>query len=251
MGRWSARLASPFVRFACAGNRLDAVDVGCGTGSLTRALLAADAAHSVVAVDPVAQYVSFAQRRTRDSRARFEVGAAEALPFADQTFDAALGLLILQDVADPRWAVDEMARLVRRGGSVSTCLWDFRHRMPMLSLFWRAAEAVAPQAVAERRAARPPYHPGRDELTALWMAAGLDEVRALGLEISMEFASFDDFWRPFLGGGTPTSVFARDLDDATGGDLARALRSEIRDIRLDGSFVLHARAWAVTGTTIR
>lgn len=251
MGRWSARLAASFVHFARRGDDLDILDVGCGTGSLTCALLESGAARRVVGVDPVATYVSFAQRRTCDPRARFEVGAAEALPFRDRTFDAAMGLLILQDLADPRRAVGEMTRVARRGGQVATCLWDFRAGMPMLSLFWRVAEAVAPTAVARRRATKSPFHPGRDELIALWISAGLADVQTACLEIAMEFSSFDDFWRPFLGGATPTSVFARELNEETGGALAQALRSEIPDTRPDGSFVLHARAWAVSGARSR
>lgn len=248
MGRWSARLAPLFVRFAGVEDKQHVLDVGCGTGSLTSALLASATATGVVGIDPAATYVAFAQQRIDDSRAQFEVGSVAALPFPDQSFDAALGLLILQDLADPQRAILEMTRVTRLGGSVATCLWDFQDGMPMLALFWQAAEAVAPDAVARRRAERPrPYHPGLDELTELWVASGLAHVRTSILELALEFSSFEDFWLPFLGGATPTSEFAVTVNKETGGELARALRDELTKVRPDRSLILPARAWAVAG----
>ena len=61
-----------------------------------------------------------------------------------------MALLVLQEFDDPGRAVREMARTTRRGGTVAACLWDFQD-MPMFSLFWQAAEAAAPAAVARRR----------------------------------------------------------------------------------------------------
>ena len=117
----------------------------------------------------------------------------------------------------------------------------------MFSLFWQAAEAAAPAAVARRRAERPPSRPGLQALAELWTGAGLAEVRTEGLELSQEFSSFDDFWLPFLAESTPTSEFAIAVNRETGGEFAHALRRIIPSVRPDGSFVLPARALAVAG----
>jgi len=249
MGRWSARLAPSFIRFAgvCDDQRI--LDVGSGTGSLSRALLASNARVRVVGVDPVVDYVSFAEEAVRDARVEFRVGAAEALPFPADSFDAALGLLILQDLTDASRAVREMARVTRRGGTVATCKWDFREGLPMLSLFWQAAASVAPEAVQQQqRRNRAPDASGLLELTQLWAGAGLTDIRTARLDLVMQFESFDDYWLPFLGGATPTSAFAAALNTETGGGLAKALRDMMPDVRANGSFVLPALAWAVAGT---
>lgn len=249
MGRWSARLAPLFVRFAGVDDGQRVLDVGCGTGSLSRMLLSDSKAIRVEGVDPIAAYVEFARQAINDSRAEFRVSAAEALPFPDGTFDTALALLVLQDIADPDRAVREMARVTRRGGRVAACQWDFADGLPMLSLFWDAAEAVAPTEAARRRAGAPPSKPtGLDDLAKRWTSVGLCDVKTASLELSMRFCSFHDFWQPFLAGATPTSAFAAALNCETGGDLERALRDKIPDIQPDGSFVLPARAWAVVGS---
>src|SRR5262249_43951545 len=162
-------------------------------GSLSRALLACGRTITVVGVDPAADYVAFARQRVANSSATFLVSAAESLPFPDGSFDAALALLVLQEFDDPGRAVREMARTIRPGGTVAACLWDFRDGMPMFSLFWQAAEAVAPDAVTRRRAEHPPTRPGLQGLAELWTGAGLAEVRTAGLELSQEFSSFEDF----------------------------------------------------------
>jgi hypothetical protein len=64
----------------------------------------------------------------------------------------------------------------------------------------------------------------------------------------MRFASFDDYWQPFLAGATPTSAFAAALDRESGGELERIVRRRIGDVQTDGSFELPARAMAVAGT---
>lgn len=249
MGRWSALLAAPFVRFAAVRDGQRILDVGCGTGSLSRAVLAASATSTVIGIDPVASYVAFAREAVPSPRARFETASAESAPFPDHAFDAALALLVLQDFADPDQAVREMARVTRRGGVVATCLWDFRGGMPMFSLLWQALEAVAPEAAdRQRRQNPPPQHTTPDDLRVLWERAGLSQIETATLDVTLAFASFDDYWQPFLGGSTPTSVFAAAVDLQTDGALARLLRDLLIGLRPDGPFAIPARAWAVKGT---
>jgi cyclopropane fatty-acyl-phospholipid synthase-like methyltransferase len=74
MGRWSSRLAPPFIRFAGIGDGQRVLDVGCGTGSLSAALLSVAPAVRVVGVDPVPSYVSFAEEIVADQRTTRTVG---------------------------------------------------------------------------------------------------------------------------------------------------------------------------------
>jgi SAM-dependent methyltransferase len=119
MGRWSARLAPAFLRFAQVKDGQNLLDVGCGTGVLSRALISSGAAVKVTGVDPAADYLAFAARGLPADRARFHVGSAEALPLPDGAFDAALALLVLQDFDEPKRAVPEMARVTRRVGDLA------------------------------------------------------------------------------------------------------------------------------------
>ena len=214
-----------------------------------RALISSGQSVRATGIDPATEYIAFAREAVQHPRAEFLIGAAESLPFADGSFDAALALLVLQDFGDPARAVREMARVTRGGGVVAACLWDFRDGLPMFSLLWQAAEAVAPDAVARQRAgtsAKRDFGPG--DLDALWRESGLSDTETSTLELAMSFSSFDDYWQPFLAGATPTSRFVAAVDVETGGAFARALAGRIAGTRPDGSFDLPARAFAVKGT---
>jgi SAM-dependent methyltransferase len=251
MGRWSTRLAPLFLHFAGIEDGQRILDVGCGTGVLTRAALAAGRSIRATGVDPVETFVAFA-RRTADPRAEFQIGSVEALPFADGMFDATLGLLVLQEFGDPGRSIGEMARVTRPFGKVAACQWDFRAGMPMMAIFWELAERLAPDEVARYRAkAGPLRNADLDELARRWSAAGLSHVKATRLEFEMPFRSFEDFWLPFTSGATPLSAFAAEVNRSTGGDLERLYRKRLRNARADGSFEFAARALAVSGVAAR
>jgi len=249
MGRWSARLAPDFVRFAAPGPLSRCLDVGAGTGVLAAAVLAASEEARVVGIEPAGSYVEFARARVADGRARFEIGDAQALPFEDGSFDAALALLVLQQVPDAPKAVAEMRRVTHAGGPVAACQWDFRDGMPMLSLFWDAVRAAVPTDALGDQAARrnPPGYSDEAALAQLWAEAGLADVETGRLDVTLEFASFDDYWRPFLGGATPTSSFAATLTEEMRQAVEARLREMVPAPGPESPFALPARAWAVRG----
>lgn len=95
-----------------AGERV--LDVGCGTGNAT--LAAAQRGATALGLDPAAGLVAIAAARARSdgSDARFVVGDAVSLPFADASMDAVLSVfgVIFADDADQ--AVAELLRVGRR-----------------------------------------------------------------------------------------------------------------------------------------
>jgi ubiquinone/menaquinone biosynthesis C-methylase UbiE len=103
---------------AMPGERV--LDVGCGTGYLTRRMaLAVGPTGSVAGVDPSAPMVEHA-RRVSPSNCEFHIASAEALPYADAAFDVAVSSLALHHIPrDQRaTAMNELARVVRPGGRV-------------------------------------------------------------------------------------------------------------------------------------
>jgi ubiquinone/menaquinone biosynthesis C-methylase UbiE len=92
-----------------------AVDMGCGHGHWTRvvaSVLPAEAA--LIGVDREPAWI--ARASSRDSRARYVIGTAEALPFADASVDLVTAQTLLVHVADPRVVLREAARVLRPRG---------------------------------------------------------------------------------------------------------------------------------------
>jgi arsenite methyltransferase len=92
------------------------LDVGCGTGRLTR-WIAERVAGNVVGIDPLEDRIDVA--RSHASTARFEIGRAEDLgAFEDASFDAVCLSAVLHWVADKASALAEIRRVLRPGGLV-------------------------------------------------------------------------------------------------------------------------------------
>jgi SAM-dependent methyltransferase len=245
MGRWSRRLAPPFLKFAGLRDGDRVLDVGSGTGSLTLAVLEAAPASRVVGVDPSPAYVAHARTRAVGGRATFEEGDAQRLRFPDGSFDAALALLVVNFIPDRAAAVREMARVTRPGGVVAAAVWDYGEGMEMLRVFWDEAVARDPASEAKDERHMPACRPG--ELAALWKAQGLRDVREEPLVVPLTFSSFEDFWSPFREGQGPAGAYVASLPEGPRGDLEHRLRRRLLGGGGDRPITLNARAWVVRG----
>jgi SAM-dependent methyltransferase len=245
MGRWSRALAPLLVRFAGVRDGEQILDVGSGTGALADAILSAGAAARVVGIDPAAAYVSYAQSRHADARARFEVGDAQQLRFTDNSFDRTVSLLVLNFIPDRAKALTEMIRVTRRGGTVAAAVWDYGEGMEMLRIFWDEAAAVSASARAVDEREMPLCRPG--ELAAFWQQHGLRNVSKKPIVIRTRFASFDDYWSPFLERQGPAGAYVATLNETQREQLRMRLRRRLIGNGPDHSFTLSARAWAVRG----
>jgi ubiquinone/menaquinone biosynthesis C-methylase UbiE len=124
MGRWSVLAGEVFLGWLAQPKGLRWLDVGCGTGAFTELLVANCAPAEVQGLDPSASQIAYARARQGASLAHFRQGDAQALPFADDSFDVAVMALVISFVPDPAKAVAEMARTVRPGGWIATYMWD-------------------------------------------------------------------------------------------------------------------------------
>ena len=244
VGRWSRLVAEEFLSWLGVPPQDRWLDVGCGTGALSQAVLDKASPVEVCGIDPSAGYIDYAREQVTDSRARFEVGDAQALPFEDATFDAVVSGLVLNFVPAPAKAVWEMARVARAGGTVAVYVWDYGGEMQLMRYFWDAAAALDPGSELDEGRRFPICRPG--PLTAVFQGAGLTDVEARAIDISTRFRDFDEYWAPFLGGQGPAPGYVASLSEAE----RVALKDRLRDIipaAPDGSIDLIARAWAVRG----
>ena len=238
MGRYSIPLAPRFGDFArvTAGQRV--LDVGCGPGALIAELVSRVGSSSVSAVDPSEPFVAAA--RERHAGVDVRRASAEQLPFPDDDFDTSLAQLVVHFMEDPVSGLREMARVTRPGGVVAACVWDHGGGEGPLSRFWEAARELDPEVEDESDLA------GSREghLGELFREAGLAEVDEADLSVTVEHASFDEWWEPFTFGVGPAGAYLSELDP----ERQTRLRESCRDAFPEDGLALTVRAWAARGT---
>jgi SAM-dependent methyltransferase len=237
MGRYSRLLSSQLADLAGVRAGQRAIDVGCGTGALTAELVGRLRPAAVTAVDPSESFV--AATRVRYPGADVRRAQAEHLPFADDAFDATLAQLVVHFMKDPVAGLAEMRRVTRRDGVVAACVWDHGGSQGPLRLFWEAARRLDPAVDDESRL------PGTREghLAALFEAAGLREIVATALPVSLEHPTFDSWWEPFTHGVGPAGAYLASLDADRRTELLEACRRRVPS----EPFVVTAVAWAARG----
>jgi ubiquinone/menaquinone biosynthesis C-methylase UbiE len=185
------------VRFAIGQ---DVLDIGGGSGepSLTISCIIGPTG-SVMYTDPVAGMVETARAeagRKHLTNIQFRQCSADNLPFADRTFDAAVGRLSAMFFVDPATAVREALRVIVENGYVSFVVWGPKEANPFFSTVADVIDRFVkvprqdPDAPDTFRFAAP------GKLAAILKNAGAKNVteRQLNFQIKAPI-SFGPFWQ--------------------------------------------------------
>jgi SAM-dependent methyltransferase len=244
MGRWSRKIAHEFVAWLDQPDDLTWLDVGCGTGALTATILAQCAPREILGVDASTPFIDYARRTLADSRIRFEVADADALPVADQSLDVVASALAFNFFSDRPAALSEMLRVAKPSGTIAFYVWDYPGGgMGFIDAFWDAAIAVEPSAASAAERSRFPFCTSQAMLDEA-LAAGVVHPEVCGIEVTAKFADFDDLWAPFTRGAGQAPAYYQRLDAEKRLALKQGLESRVRGRE---SIQFPARAWAIRG----
>jgi ubiquinone/menaquinone biosynthesis C-methylase UbiE len=247
VGRWSQVVGRSFVDWLGFPPGLRWLEIGCGAGALSRAILEKGDPGKLIGIDPSDEDLAQTRQMLRDGRAEFQLGVMEALPYPDGSFDVIAAGLVFNFVKDAPLAFGEMRRVTVPGSCVAGYVWDFAGEMQVVRRFWDAAIAVdGAAALADQAAIFPFCKP--EQLRQLFIDSGLRNVGVQPISATARFPDFATYWCALM------------AEDWTGGRFVSALpeidRQAIRKrlyeslpLQDDGSFVLTARAWAARGTT--
>ena len=195
------------------------LDVACGTGILAREAAARTGpTGSVVGLDPGPGMLAVAERLAPNIEWR--QGAAESLPFADQSVDAVVSQFGLMFFVDRHQALREMLRVLRPGGRLVIAVWDSLESLPAY-----AAEVALLERVAGRRAAdalRAPFVLGdRKALATLFADAGVASAEITTHDGTAQFPSIRTMveadlrgWLPVMGVILSEDQIVRVLEEA-------------------------------------
>ncbi len=204
MAKWSQLAGEGFLQWLAPKPGWRWLDVGCGGGAFTEMLVERCGPKSVHGIDPAEGQLAYARARPAARVAQYQKGDAMALPFPENSFDAAVMPLVIFFVPEPATGVAEMARVVCPGGIVAAYTWDMAgHGFPYDSLreemLALGVEVPAPPSPDASR---------MDALRELWTGAGLEMVVTREISVERTFANFDDYWRTILGGPSVSAKLA-------------------------------------------
>lgn len=245
MGRWSRLVAVEFVSWLGVKRGSRWLDVGCGTGALSRAILEHGLPKEVVGLDLSANYLEYLRHCIFDNRLSLLRGDALALPTAPGKYDAVVSGLALNFTGNPQEALSEMARAARTDSVVALYVWDYADGMQLLRYFWDAAIKLNHEVRDLDEAQRSPICNPK-ALMKLFSLMRLEKVESRPIDVKVNFASFDDYWLPFLGGQGTVASYATSLTKRSLNELRDCIRAHL-PISADGSVRMRIRAWAVKG----
>jgi len=191
--RYSALFGRMLLGRVPRGERLQVLDIGCGTGypalDIMRQL---GAGGRVIAIDPDSVLVDLARRRALDDAGRrifFKVESADVLSFGDEVFDLVVANLALASFQQPEAALAEMHRVLAPGGKLlltQPLTGTFEEVLDMFREVALKRDDKALSQRAERIAARYPEAP---TLEAVVRGAGFQDVEVLTEEFQVPFGS--------------------------------------------------------------
>lgn len=237
MGRYSRPLAADLAEWLEVSPGQRAIDVGCGPGALTSVLVDRLGASQVCAVDPSESFVGACRERLPGVDVR--QGDAESLSFDDDSFDVAAACLVVHFLSDPVAGLSQMRRVTREGGWVGATVWDLAGaRAPMWPV-WAAFGVLRPGGLAEEQL------PAGTEggLRRMFEAAGVRDIEAVEMPVTVTHDSFEEWWAPYLKGVGPIGEELAALDPTD----RRRVEDLCRDRLGAGPFDLTAVAYAVRG----
>ena len=234
---WAPRMADAMA--VQAGDR--ALDVACGSGVLTRELASRLPPTQVVGLDCNDGMLAVARRQAPDIE--WQLGVAESLPFADQSFTVVscqFGLMFFEDRVR---ALAEMWRVLRPGGRIAVAVWDSLANTPGYAAMASLLERLFGAAVAKELEA--PFCLGDAALLRdLATQGGWSEPRVQRVVGSARFASIRDWVHTDVRGWT----LAEKIDDAQYERLLQAAKTELLRFTSAGQVAFDSPALILTVT---
>ena len=245
MGRWSKLVAPEFLKWLDLPGHLSWLDIGCGTGVLSEAILDHCTPSEILSVDPTEAFLELAKERLPVG-SRIMTGNASNIPVTDEKFDVITSGLALNFFPDLQNALSEMKRVAKPKGIITAYVWEYPERMDFLRYFWDTVFQVDPESLKLKEGIHFPVC-NAESLSASFREAGLIDIATNIIVIDTDFICFDDYWTPFFGGQGPAAGYLVSLSNELQTEIKIQVRSKL-PFEADGSIKMNAKALAIRGT---
>jgi len=165
----------------------DVLDVGCGTGALTREVV--KCAGSAMGIDLSESMLGVARQVC--PTVTFHQGNVAELPFDDSTFDTVVSAFMLMFVPDPKQAIGEIKRVLRPGGRIAAGIWQGLDNNPVYDALVESTREVVDNQSADSMAW--PFTMGDvGKVEGIFNVDGLHDVSITAHDGYAEFPSVED-----------------------------------------------------------
>jgi SAM-dependent methyltransferase len=231
------------------GPGMRVLEVACGTGLVTLRVASVVGPNGAVMATDVSETMAAATARNVAAAGLSNVRAArmeaEALTFADASFDAAICALGLMYVPDPRLALSEMRRVVRSGGRIAATVWGERRNCGWAEIFPIVDSVVASDVCPLFFATGVP-----EALAADAAAAGLSEIAERRDPVELRWDDARSLLSAVIDGG-PVALAAKRFTPEIRTQVERQFLASVAAFRCaDGSYAIPGEFCTVTGKRI-
>ncbi len=235
--QWPAKLISA----AAITQSDDVLDVGCGTGALTREVV--KCAGSTTGFDLSESMLGVARQIC--PTVTFQQGNVAELPFDDSSFDAVVSAFMLMFVPKPKQAISEIQRVLRTGGHVAAGIWQGLDNNPVYKALVECTREVVDERSADSMAW--PFTMGDvGKLEDIFNVDGLNDISIAAHDGYAEFPSVEDL----VGVEIQAWLLADSVSAEQITEIAKKLRSKYSDFaNSDGPIKFPLNAFIVSAVS--
>ena len=246
VGRWSRLYAVAVLEAAGVKGSDRVLDLATGTGDA--ALLAIQQVGPYgtgIGVDLSLPMLVVAKSKSSEARLSFVAADAQALPFRDRSFDAAICLFSLMFFPDRIGALRGARGLLRPGGRIALSVWGPSDRAPFAGI---VAEALAKELPADRDELLRPFALADPRVVEdLLVTAGFRDVHITREVRQASFVSVEDFWEPIQAGGGRLGQAYLGLPSDARARVVHDVRESAKQFNAKGQLLMDLEAYIATG----
>lgn len=202
------------------------LELGCGTGSLTKLIVQHCHPYYLSAYESSSNYLQVAKENIIEENVTFINRDIREIPFRGRMFDYVASGLLLNFLSDPHASVRPSLSRLTVNGSFSGYVWDYAGDYELSQLFWNAAYEVSElAAVYDPKVRFSLCHPG--QLHHFLTSLELDQIRLTTIKGIATFQDFEDYWRPLLSAQGSVGEFLRGIELEKIQDLERLVKLQL------------------------
>jgi len=189
------------------------LDVACGPGTL--ALRLARAAGNVHGIDFSESMLDVFEKKIEQAgykHIKLHCGDAQALPYADEMFDAAFSLFGLMFFPDRKKGFAEIYRTLKPGGSIAVTSWAPVDQSPAMQTMFGALRAIKPDLPQPQRSITTLENP--DVFMQEMHDAGFHNVKIRCVTKPFPVTTLHEFWATMVKGSAPIQMLKKSLGEA-------------------------------------